>query len=88
MKKILGGAGTLAAAGLILLAGGQSASAAAGSESAQGAPVGMQEPWRYVDWYWTYGNCASNGGQLVARGEASNWRCDQSPYATFYLYVI
>jgi hypothetical protein len=77
---------------MILLAGGQSASAATESESAQeagqGTSFGMQEQWRYVDWYWTYGNCASNGGQIVARGEASNWRCDQSAYSTFYLYVI
>lgn len=87
MRKTIGGAVCTLMASAALI-GGAAAADATPQTSEQASSVQTPQGWVYHDWYWTYGNCASNGGQLVARGQARNWRCDQSPYATFYLYLL
>jgi hypothetical protein len=85
MRKFIMSSFAALAASTALGFGGAAAEAATTEAPAQVASI--PGSWRYVNWYWTYGNCASNGGQMVARGQASNWRCDQNKYGTFDLYV-
>jgi hypothetical protein len=88
-RLIAAGITALAITGAV--AGGGSASAAAtttGTQSVQQAPAAAPPGYEYYSWYWTESNCENNGARLQVRGVIRNYACDQSPYLTYYLYVL
>lgn len=89
VRRLVGAGVAAAVTGATLIATGGTASAAPAATAITVArPDTAQESWQYYDWYWTYGNCATNGGNIVARRGALDWRCEQSPYTTWYLYLL
>lgn len=76
-----------------VIAGGIAAAAFSGALLAStgvatAAPTNIAADHVYHSWYWTESNCENNGARLQVRGTITDYFCNQSPYLTYYLYVI
>ncbi|MGL5859154.1 MAG: hypothetical protein ACRC35_12260 [Angustibacter sp.] len=97
MRKTLTGVMATIALSTVMLMGGQSAATAAPvnatathttQQAAQSAGTQARSGYVYFTWYWTESNCENNGARLQVRGVISNYYCVQSPFLTYYLYVL
>lgn len=100
MHKLVTGGITALVAGGAMLAGSGPATAAPTEATAspaqirtapaptQAASPAQTAAYQYHSWYWTEANCENNGARLQVRGVIRNYYCDQSPYLTYYLYVL
>ena len=86
MRKAMAGGVAALAMGGALLTGTVPAAAAAPEGAAVQQSVAADHV--YHSWYWTESNCENNGARLQVRGTISDYFCNQSPYLTYYLYVI
>jgi len=86
MRKLIATATSALAVAIALLAGTGSAQA----EPASVVNTASRAPgYEYYDWYWTIGNCTYAGQQLMRKDPSIiTYKCSQSAYKTWYLYLL